>query len=179
MTLGGDPKTTLSSVLHPSVCKDAKTIAPSSKVMLDKGTPRISDVGYRCGLKEEASKDHSLLVHGKMTEVGPTSISILVKRLPEQRLGWPLLRKAVSENLQAPKNDEARKMSVVQWVMNLPKRVSPSNQPQMDLIKELKVLLRTSASASKWFQYEELQNSTNQFSSGSSSMHRLLSKILT
>ncbi|XP_008813513.2 serine/threonine-protein kinase RIPK-like [Phoenix dactylifera] len=159
---GGDPKSTLRNVLHPSVSMDAKIIVPSSKVKLDKGSPRISSVGYRCGLNEEVSKDHSL---GKMAEVGPVSISVLVRRLPEQRPGWPLLRRAVSENLQAPKDDEARKMSVVQWAMNLPKRVSPSNQPRMDLIKELKVILGTSTSTCKWFQYEELQNSTNQFSS--------------
>ncbi|XP_029120056.1 protein kinase STUNTED isoform X1 [Elaeis guineensis] len=176
---GGHLKTTLRSVLHPSVSMDAEIIVPSSKVMLDKGTPRISDVGYGCELKEEVPKDHSLLVHGKMAEVSTISISLLVRRLPEQRLGWPLLRRAVSANLQAPKNDEARKMSVVQWAMNLPERVMPSNQPQMDLIKELKVILGTSTSACKWFQYEELQNSTNQFSSdnligkgGSSQVYR-------
>ncbi|XP_017700118.2 interleukin-1 receptor-associated kinase 4-like isoform X2 [Phoenix dactylifera] len=162
---GGEPKVTLRSVLHPSVGLDPKVIFPSSKVKLETATLRISKVGYRGGLKEEGSNDQGLLVNVKMAEVRPSSISVLVRRLPENRLGWPLLQRAVSANTEAPKDDEDRKMSVVRWVMNLPNRTLPSTQPHMELIKELKVILGANTSGCQWFRYEELQNSTDQFSS--------------
>lgn len=175
--LGVEQKVTLRSVLHPSVGLDPKVIVPSSKVNLDTVTFRISDVGYRGGLKEEGPKDQSLVVNAKMVEVRPSSISVLVRRLPDKRLGWPLLQRAVSASRQAPKDDGARKMSVVQWVMNLPNRALPSNQPHMELIKELKVILGENSSGCQWFQCGELQNSANQFSSGSPSMQDLFKDI--
>ncbi|XP_029123176.1 protein kinase STUNTED isoform X1 [Elaeis guineensis] len=164
-TSGGEPKMTLRSVLHPSVGLDPKVIVPSSKVKLNAATLRISNAGNRSGLKQEGSKDQSLLVNVKMVEVRPSSITVLVRRLAEKRLGWPLLQRAVSANTEAPKDDEGRKMSVVQWVMNLPNRALPSKQPHLELIKELKVMLEANSSGCQWFEYEELQNSTNQFSS--------------
>nr|CAD1835657.1 unnamed protein product [Ananas comosus var. bracteatus] len=53
----------------------------------------------------------------------------------------------------------------VQWVMSLPNRSSPSIEPQKELAKELKYILETNSSSSKWFRYEDLRTATNQFSS--------------
>nr|CAD1835663.1 unnamed protein product [Ananas comosus var. bracteatus] len=49
--------------------------------------------------------------------------------------------------------------------MNLPNRSSPSIEPQKELAKELKNILETNSSSSKWFRYEDLRTATNQFSS--------------
>ncbi|KAF6170724.1 hypothetical protein GIB67_015676 [Kingdonia uniflora] len=56
-------------------------------------------------------------------EEASDSISELIKELPEPRPGWPLLRKASSVMPEMMKESgEARKKSVVQWVMSLPNR---------------------------------------------------------
>lgn len=90
---------------------------------------------------------------------------IVVRKQPEIKPGWPLLRKAINANMETSKETEARKMSVVQWVMNLPDRSSLSvKSPTSDLINELETILSKNSSTCKWFQYEELQLATNYFS---------------
>lgn len=110
-------------------------------------------------------------------------VSPLIDEISEQRHGWPLLRRG---NLVAQKLDEARKMSVVQWVMSLPDR-SPPETPQAnkdsfclsqavsvngfsawgEVPKELELLLRTNSFELKWFSRDLLESSTSHFSSGS------------
>ncbi|XP_020248400.1 PTI1-like tyrosine-protein kinase 1 isoform X2 [Asparagus officinalis] len=60
---------------------------------------------------------------------------------------------------------DTRNMSVVQWVMNLPDRAL-FQSATVELIKELEIVLRDNSSTCKWFQYEELQISTENFSTG-------------
>lgn len=108
-------------------------------------------------------------------------VSPLIDEISEQRHGWPLLRRG---NLVAQKLDEARKMSVVQWVMSLPDR-SPPETPQAnkdsfclskavsvngfsawgEVPKELELLLRTNSFELKWFSRDLLESSTSHFSS--------------
>ncbi|KAK6256898.1 hypothetical protein QUC31_000357 [Theobroma cacao] len=52
------------------------------------------------------------------------SISLIRRELPEPSLGWPLLRRKSSPNQENFKKPEARDMSVVEWVMSLPNRVT-------------------------------------------------------
>ncbi|XP_072955095.1 protein kinase STUNTED-like [Typha angustifolia] len=146
---GGDRKPVLGSLLHPSVGMDPKVVVPNRKGSPDKKTAGPTEVGHGGSVQEEGGSTSS-------------SITVLVKRLPEQRLGWPLLRRASS--IETPKGEEVRKLSVVQWVMNLPSRSSPSSTPQGELINELKHILEANSSSCKWFRYEELHTSTNQFS---------------
>ncbi|XVF35936.1 hypothetical protein REPUB_Repub19eG0014800 [Reevesia pubescens] len=51
------------------------------------------------------------------------SISVIRRELTEPSLGWPLLRRKSSPN-QEFKKPEARDISVVEWVMNMPDRVT-------------------------------------------------------
>jgi len=137
---------------------DTKAIVPSCKAKLDAESPRSCSTE---GESEEGVNDRRLVVYN------PSSISVLVRQLPEAKPGWPLLRRAVKANVEAMKEIQARKMSVVQWVMNLPDRSMLSVQSvTSDLIKELEIILHNNSSTCKWFQYEELQISTNYFSSG-------------
>ncbi|CAD6202865.1 unnamed protein product [Miscanthus lutarioriparius] len=93
----------------------------------------------------------------------------------EQRLGWPLLRRAhaaaaAAAPVQTPsaKNQEPRKQSVVHWVMSLPRRSAPSESTEphagAGLESELKAMLGGSGARCRWFRYEELYDSTSHFS---------------
>ncbi|PKA60128.1 Proline-rich receptor-like protein kinase PERK12 [Apostasia shenzhenica] len=94
-----------------------------------------------------------------------SAVSAPVRKSPETIPGWPLLRQNVMANIEALKANEARKMSVVQWVMKLPNRTLPITQKQVDLVKEIEKALGVDSSSCKLFQYEELEKSTNHFSS--------------
>lgn len=86
-----------------------------------------------------------------------------MQKLVETRLGWPLLKKGATKHAE----DEARKMSVVRWVMNLPNRSLSVDQQHLNLIQELNDILIRNGSNCRWFQYDELHSSTSQFCSGS------------
>ncbi|KAK8945973.1 Proline-rich receptor-like protein kinase PERK13 [Platanthera guangdongensis] len=125
---------------------DAKCIIPSSRAKSGTKSYRLFDE------EEKRGRDMS-------------SVSALVKMLPESKPGWPLLRRAMAANVEASKEREARKMSVIHWVMNLPDRSSAAaSGSQQELVKNLKMVLKLNSSSCKFFEYEELQNSTNYFS---------------
>ncbi|XP_068648225.1 protein kinase STUNTED-like isoform X2 [Aristolochia californica] len=70
---------------------------------------------------EGSSIDDSLAlvpVHTSET----SSISLLVKEVPERRPGWPLLRRAILPHRHAQVKSSNRQISVVQWAMRLPSR---------------------------------------------------------
>ncbi|URD78918.1 kinase family [Musa troglodytarum] len=134
-------------------------VTANSKDRTSKETPKSSNSGFGDG-KEEDDSNHVT------TEATPTSVTMLVRQLPEPRLGWPLLRRAAPGNTgEAKRADPARKMSVVQWVMTLPDRTLSSAQPSSRLTEELNTILSSGNLSCKWFAYEELLSSTKQFSS--------------
>ncbi|KAL7257385.1 hypothetical protein ACSBR1_003650 [Camellia fascicularis] len=120
-----------------------------------------------------------------------TSFSFLLEDFAEKRAGWPLLRTSTPVT---PPAEEARKMTVVQWVMSLPNR-SPPETPQSatssssieteisfareslrsmdkidkskysELIENLDKLFKTNSSDCKWFSYDDIKTSTLQFAS--------------
>ncbi|KAL2503625.1 Protein kinase protein with adenine nucleotide alpha hydrolase-like domain [Abeliophyllum distichum] len=55
-------------------------------------------------------------------EVASSSISLLLRELPELRPGWPLLRRAFISNRKSSSNSSVKQISVVQWAMRLPSR---------------------------------------------------------
>jgi serine/threonine protein kinase len=99
----------------------------------------------------------------------------LSRRNTLERPGWPLLGK--TNLMSSLKPDlEARKMTVVQWVMKLPDRsftdtprsistISSHNDYIEDVKEQLDLILRTSSSGCKWFSYDFLDSCTSQFSS--------------
>ncbi|KAJ8647348.1 hypothetical protein MRB53_000371 [Persea americana] len=64
------------------------------------------------------------LVPVQTIEAASSSISLLMRELPELRPGWPLLRRAVLPERQPSERSTAKKISVVQWAMRLPTRHS-------------------------------------------------------
>lgn len=82
-------------------------------------------------LGEESSgdggEDNSLaLVPVQTVEASSSSISLLIRELPELRPGWPLLRRAILLDHQPSDCTAVQKISVVQWAMRLPSREIPS-----------------------------------------------------
>ncbi|WJX45214.1 hypothetical protein P8452_32109 [Trifolium repens] len=117
------------------------------------------------------------------------SISMFVGDPFEQKLGWPLLRRADSEISQSR---HGRDMSVVQWVMTFPDRSPHSSSqssssdenlfdrsiseiedeslknyspPSVLLPKGLEGILNINSLNCKWFSLEALKSCTSQFSS--------------
>lgn len=117
------------------------------------------------------------------------SISLPAEDFMKQRPGWPLLQTASSITQPAL---EARKLSVVQWVMTLPHRplsdVSESSSPtstedsengvlpeistrdilasEMRLPKDLELIFRKNSADCEVFSHDFLKASTSEFSTG-------------
>ena len=142
MQLGRGRKAKLGSILHPSVGMRPNVIIPSIKGPHTSETLQTS-IASEKSIADDFSSDGS-----PQTDNGSSS-SLLT-------LGWPLQRRVVADN-------EARKISVVQWVMRLPSR---SSSVSIDLYKELQFLFTTKSCSCKWFRIEELHSVTNQFSTG-------------
>ncbi|PHU19440.1 hypothetical protein BC332_10591, partial [Capsicum chinense] len=67
--------------------------------------------------------DNSMaIVPVQRQESGSSSITLLIKDLPEVRPGWPLLSRVILSNQQAADTSSIRKLSVVQWALCLPSR---------------------------------------------------------
>ncbi|KAJ1411695.1 Serine/threonine-protein kinase, active site [Sesbania bispinosa] len=114
------------------------------------------------------------------------SISQFAGDSTQQKLGWPLLRRAYTDITQS---HDARDMSVVQWVMSLPDRSPQKNPliwdnssergisdienesyqtvspPSLELPKCLEGILNINTFNCKWFSLEVLKSCTGQFSS--------------
>ncbi|RLN40359.1 putative proline-rich receptor-like protein kinase PERK11 [Panicum miliaceum] len=159
--LGAEPKPVLRTVLHPSVGLEPKVIIPNP----DRSARCMDFDAEGCG-------------HGAAAVPATESVDDATKASGgvalEQRLGWPLLRRAhaaaAAAAVPAPsaKEQEPRKQSVVQWVMNLPRRSAPSESPETragaGLASEVKAMLDGGGARCRWFRYEELYDSTNHFS---------------
>ncbi|KAL8223953.1 hypothetical protein R6Q57_019428 [Mikania cordata] len=172
-----------------------------------------SDMGRQSSQRVTSSKDEDL---GPLdsTKKALSSVSVVLEDFAHQRPGWPLLR---ASSLLNPSALEARKMSVVKWVMNLPNRsasgtppssssdVSPKslesdsrsacsiftdssnecefNSPKSHEFTEiLNLLLKTNASRCKWIGFDQLKDSTSDFSSenliGKGGYHHVYKGIL-
>ncbi|CAH2067711.1 unnamed protein product [Thlaspi arvense] len=116
------------------------------------------------------------------------SVTMLVRKLPESRPGWPLLRRAVTSLGQsvATHRPSSKQIPVVQWAMKLPprnskqigyddscedelsssnvtKKSSPDNSPRK-LPEELVGLYERFSSTCRFFKYKELVSVTSDFS---------------
>nr|GMD88658.1 probable receptor-like serine/threonine-protein kinase At5g57670 [Ipomoea batatas]GME00633.1 probable receptor-like serine/threonine-protein kinase At5g57670 [Ipomoea batatas]GME02235.1 probable receptor-like serine/threonine-protein kinase At5g57670 [Ipomoea batatas]GME02237.1 probable receptor-like serine/threonine-protein kinase At5g57670 [Ipomoea batatas] len=87
--------------LHDSSCTQSSTDEPS---------------------RDSNDESSMALVPVEELEAASTSISQLVKELPEVRPGWPLLRGAVFSNRQVTDGSSVQQISVVQWALRLPSR---------------------------------------------------------
>ncbi|KAG2542204.1 probable receptor-like serine/threonine-protein kinase At5g57670 [Panicum virgatum] len=159
--LGAEPKPVLRMVLHPSVGLEAKVIIPNP----NRSARSMDFDAEGCG-HAAAGAPATESVEDANKASGGVAL--------EQRLGWPLLRRAQAAAAAVPapsaKEQEPRKQSVVQWVMSLPRRTAPSESAGTHagagLASELKAMLDGGGARCRWFRYEELYDSTNHFSAG-------------
>ncbi|KAI3464566.1 hypothetical protein Pfo_021229 [Paulownia fortunei] len=69
------------------------------------------------------NKENSMaIVPVQKLEAASSSISLLLRELPELKPGWPLLCHAIISNRTSSYNSQVRQISVVQWAMRLPSR---------------------------------------------------------
>ncbi|CAA2983930.1 probable receptor-like serine/threonine-protein kinase At5g57670 isoform X3 [Olea europaea var. sylvestris] len=155
------------------------------------GESEISEMGRLSYDGILTSKDEVFSTVGRHKKGSLSSISLPAEDFTRQRPGWPLLQTASS--ITQP-SIEARNMSVVKWVMNLPSRSlleiseSKSTQEKMGdvfgienqnftatgkvekiyslkgLPQELELILKTNPHSCKWFCYDVLRMSASHFS---------------
>lgn len=165
-----------------SITKSDETDTGSSSSTAFPSTFEIASVG-------EIKGGQFHLAQEQIDEVPPCSIS-LMRNSAESKPGWPLLRRLVTSNSKNLRHTQARKMSVVQWVMKLPNRsvsldirsqqclepnrreiresdekcIMSSLSAWFALPKELETLLTTNATKCRIFNRRELENSMIRFS---------------
>ncbi|XP_035844998.1 probable receptor-like protein kinase At2g42960 isoform X1 [Helianthus annuus] len=85
-----------------------------------------SDMGRHSSEWVRSSKDEDVTPF-ESRKKALSSVSVALEDFAHQRPGWPLLR---ANTVLTPSALEAKKMSVVKWVMNLPNRAAPAGTPQ-------------------------------------------------
>ncbi|CAA7013442.1 unnamed protein product [Microthlaspi erraticum] len=150
-----------------SVC-GSDSLAPYDKATLGKLSDDDDD--------DECHKEKEVV-----EEDSGSSITMLVRRLPESRPGWPLLRRAVSSLGQSvTTSSKSKQIPVVQWALKLPPRNSESSEDDLSssnaivpitdensprkLPEELEGLYERFSSTCQFFKYKELVSVTSDFS---------------
>ncbi|XP_022860255.1 probable receptor-like serine/threonine-protein kinase At5g57670 isoform X1 [Olea europaea var. sylvestris] len=155
------------------------------------GVSEISEMGRLSYDGILTSKDEVFSPVGRHKKGSLSSISLPAEDFTQQRPGWPLLQ--TSSSITQP-SLEARKMSVVRWVMSLPSRSSLEVSELKSILgntgdvlggeyrnctpygtvdkisslkglpQELELILETNPHTCKWFIYDVLRMSASQFS---------------
>lgn len=108
-SLESDPKQ------NCSICGSHSVLLPDNSC-----TQSAEEESFGSG---SACEDNSMaIVPVQTVEASSSSISLLIRELPELRPGWPLLRRAIFLNRQPTDSSSVQKVSVVQWAMRLPSR---------------------------------------------------------
>ncbi|KAK6916722.1 Protein kinase domain [Dillenia turbinata] len=112
--LKGDPRPSFYIMGTPTLCEIQSESDPEEASELEKSCRDFKDENF---------SSSPLYSHKRSSS---SSVSLPIEDTLQETPGWPLLRRTSS---LTPKAEEARKMSVVQWVMSLPNR-SPPETPQ-------------------------------------------------
>ncbi|XP_042517500.1 lectin-domain containing receptor kinase VI.4 [Macadamia integrifolia] len=89
------------------------------------GTDLLDYQQHREDSNGDENEDNSLAVVPVQTlEGASSSISLLIREIPELRPGWPILRRTILSNRQSGEGSHGKQASVVQWAMRLPSRFS-------------------------------------------------------
>uniref|UniRef100_A0A5B6Z7E8 RING-type E3 ubiquitin transferase n=1 Tax=Davidia involucrata TaxID=16924 RepID=A0A5B6Z7E8_DAVIN len=91
--------------------------SPDSVVSHNSSAPSVEESS------SNGDEDNSMaIVPVQKLEAASSSISLLIRELPELRPGWPLLQRAVLSKQQSSDRSSGRQISVVQWALQLPSR---------------------------------------------------------
>ncbi|CBI18962.3 unnamed protein product, partial [Vitis vinifera] len=112
---------------HGKVNEEPSTICdPSACQSLELGLNSCSQSIEGSSGDSHHEDDSLAIVPVQKLEASSSSISLLIRELPELRPGWPLLRRAILPDRQTSTKSSVRQISVVQWAMRLPSRNFPS-----------------------------------------------------
>lgn len=117
-----------------SVAKQNCSICASASSLPDKSCNQSAEEESSGDGGEEDKSLALVPVVERVEEATPSSISLMIRELPEVRPGWPLLRCAVLSDRKGQERSLTRKIPVVQWAMQLPSRQpspSPNEQRQI------------------------------------------------
>lgn len=120
-----------------------------------------SEMSETSRLSYDGREDDIVSSVSKLRRSSLSLISLPVEDFTKQRPGWPLLQTASSVTQPAL---EAREMSVVQWVKNLPHRSLYQLAHQQELPKDLVLVLDESSASCKVFSLDFIKKSTSGFS---------------
>ncbi|KAK2659414.1 hypothetical protein Ddye_005947 [Dipteronia dyeriana] len=97
------------------------SICGPASVFLDKSCRQCEEKpsGGGCG---GGCESLAIVPVQKVETAAQTSVSLVIRQLPEVRPGWPLLHRGILSDRQAPDRSSFRKISVVQWALRLPPR---------------------------------------------------------
>ncbi|KAL5995663.1 hypothetical protein ACLOJK_025730 [Asimina triloba] len=153
-----------------------------------------SSSAFQSTVSMDSEDDHFYPALEPPVDVTSSLISHSSRNPVETKPGWPLLRKATSSKPEMFMSNEARQMSVVEWVMQLPSRSAQSTPRSpigsnnllnpvgsamsecgakpfknclsalLEMPNELEVILIANSSSCKWFSRKELQSSKTKFS---------------
>ncbi|XP_059631737.1 protein kinase STUNTED-like [Cornus florida] len=113
-----------------SVLKQKCSVCSPDSVLLDNSCTQCVEESSGNG-----DEDNSMaIVPVDKPEAASSSLSVLIRELPEVRPGWPLLRQAVLSNKQSSDRSPSRQISVVKWALQLPSRhcLPSANYDQKD-----------------------------------------------
>ncbi|CAK7346908.1 unnamed protein product [Dovyalis caffra] len=101
------------------IMKENCSVCGSATKSADASCNRSAEAS--CG--DSGGDEKSLaLVPVPRVEEPTSSVSTLIRKVPELKPGWPLLRRAVLPDRKASDRSLVRQISVVQWAMRLPSR---------------------------------------------------------
>ncbi|XP_077246632.1 protein kinase STUNTED-like isoform X2 [Tasmannia lanceolata] len=146
---GASKVSDVESPVHEIVCdseggfRDLKDNPVEHDSPLEEKGDLIKPTTMEIGSSELVEDDNFNLAHEEKVDISSSSISLFIRKLPESRPGWPLLRRAATSRSEALIDKKARNMSVVEWVMSLPNRSlyqTPEPQKGLDRVKFYTVL---------------------------------------
>ncbi|CAN1176023.1 Protein kinase STUNTED [Linum perenne] len=121
---GGGGQTLQEALMNARASNSLESVMKDRCLICKTETKSKPDDGLSC--KEPPRNDgydNTLaLVPVPKVEVDSSSITVLVKQLPESKPGWPLLSRVASRDQKPGDRLTMRKISVVQWALRLPSR---------------------------------------------------------
>ncbi|XP_077224745.1 protein kinase STUNTED-like isoform X2 [Tasmannia lanceolata] len=85
---------------------------------------------------EEGNGDSLAMVPVQTLEGASSSISLLIRELPELRPGWPLICRSISPDRQASERSTVSQISVVQWAMRMPVHLDHKPMEMEDVVTD-------------------------------------------
>ncbi|XP_058097427.1 protein kinase STUNTED isoform X2 [Magnolia sinica] len=128
---------------NQEACHDQGSKSNCGGITIDKNSSHgLKSASRKCSVcatdsvssSKEGGNDSLALVPAKTVDAGSTTVSLMMRQLPELKPGWPLLRQTILPERQTLDRSKVRQISVVQWALRLPTRhstaaIHPDHKP--------------------------------------------------